>query len=298
MTSSSEQLITKQQNDAQTSNAAGTSTEDDNAWISLHCHKIVIRAASSFFDRLFSKNVTEEILEVKEEIYSMLVVNDSEKRHILKLTFHKIFSHSIHALVEFAYTGCVKVETEVLKRVVQDLKLMNMQSMRDKLSCVLEEGVSYSNCIPNLILSHLFEKTEVYKKVLFVLDEFFRGFKRDQLFESSWRNTLESKLPLSETSVAFLPELQKEAEEIANFGLTEDSALVKVLIQVVETNLLSKDEEFKLLSFLITKRRAYCAEHRQNIILYCCTDREQLCAECVVKSHIEHHIEPIETAVS
>ena len=50
----------KRMNNVQTSNAAGTSAEDDSAWINLACHKNVIRAASSFFDRLFSKNFTDE----------------------------------------------------------------------------------------------------------------------------------------------------------------------------------------------------------------------------------------------
>ena len=288
----------KRQNDSQTSNAAGTSCEADNACITLHCHRNVIRAASSFFDRIFSKNVTEESSEVEEGVEAILVAENRGTQYILQLTFHKISSHSIHAFVEFAYTGCVKVDSNVLRKVIEDLKCMNMQSFLDNLSFVLEEGVSYSNCIRNLILSYMLGKAEVYKKVMFfVLDEFSRGIKRGEVFETPWKNILESKLPLGETSMAFLADLKIEAEKIATLGLTEDSALVKILIQVIETNSISKDEELKLVSFLITKRREKCADHLQNILLYCNTDREQLCTQCLVKSHVKHHIEPIDTAV-
>ena len=276
----------------------GTSAGDDSAWINLACRKNVIRAASSFFDRLFSKNFTEESLAVEEGIEAMMVANDSKKQHVLQLTFHKISSHSIQTLVEFAYTGSVKLDSSILKKVVEDLQFMKMQSMLDKLASRLEEELSYSNCIPNLLISHTLGKAEAYRKVLFfILDEFSQGIKRSQNFRTSWNNILKSELSATETSVTILSELKKEAEEIEKAGLTEDGKLLVILMKVIETNSICKDEELKLLNFLNTKRRDKCSLHLQNIVLFCYTDNEQLCLECLTDSHAQHHIEPIDRAV-
>ena len=286
----------KQQIDAQTSSAGATSAEDDNAWISLHCHRNVIRAASSFFDRIFSKECSEESSEVEEGIEAKLVVNGSEKRYILQLTFHKISSHSVHALVEFAYTGFVKVETHVLKRVVEDLKLMNMQSMLDELSSRLNDDLlSCSNCIFYLIVSFSLQKDEMYRRVLsFILDEFSRGLKRGKSFEKTWKSIIEMQLSSYETNQKILTELKKEAEVIEKLGLYEDNLLILILIKLIETNCISKEEESKLLHFLITKRREKCHIHLQPIALYCHTDCEELCVQCLFKNHAKHHVEPVD----
>ena len=287
----------KQQKDAQTSNAAGTSAEDDTAWINLHCHKNVIRAASSFFDRILSKNVSEESLEVEEGIEAMLVVIESEKRHILQLTFHKISLHSIHALVEFAYTGCVKVETNVLKRVVEDLKLMKIQSILDKLSSHLNDELSYSNSIFNLVLSMSFQKEEMYRKVLsFILNEFSRGLRRDSSFLEILTGIIEMQLPCSDTSEKISSALEEEAEVIGNLGLTEDNRLILILNKLIKTNSISEEDELKLLNCLTTKRREKCHIHFEKIILFCWTDCEELCVECLYKSHANHRIEPVDAA--
>ena len=289
----------KQQNDAQTSNAAGTSAKDSSAWINLACHKIVIRAASSFFDRLFSKNFTEESIALEEGIEAILVATDDiKKQHVLQLTFHNISSHSIQTLVEFAYTGSVKLDSSILKKVIEDLQFMKMQSMLDKLAFRLEEELSYSNCIANLIISHTLGKAEAYRKVLyFILDEFSQGNKRNKNFQTSLNNIFKSDLSASETSITILPELKKEAEEIERVGLTEDSKLVKILMKVIKTSSICKDEEHKLLNFLVTKRREKCTDHFENVIWYCYTDDEQLCAECLADSHAQHHIDPINRAM-
>ena len=278
--------------------SSSTSAEDDSGWINLACHKNVIRAVSSFFDRLFSENFTEESIVVEESIEAIMVANNSEKQHVLQLTFHKISSHSIQTLAEFAYTGSVKLDSSILKKVVEDLQFMKMQSMLGILASRLEEKLCYSNCIPNLIISHTLGKTEAYIKVLFfILDDFSQGIKRGQNFRTSWNNILSSELSASKTSVHILPELKKEAEEIQKVGLTEDGKLLEILMKVIKTNSICKDEEFRLLNFLVTKRREKCADHFENVMLYCYTDDEQLCTECLTDSHPQHHIEPINRAV-
>ena len=278
--------------------SSSTSAEDNTAWINIVCHKVVIRAASSFFDRLFSQNFTEECIVVEEGIEASVVANNSEKQQVLQLTFHKISSHSIQTLVEFAYTGSVKLDSSVLQKVVEDLQFMKMQSMLDKLGYRLEEELSYSNCIPNLIVSYMLGKEEAYREALFfVIDEFSRGIKRGERFEASWRKVNKSETPAKEMSVEILLELKKEVEETEKLGLAEDSYLIKLLVNLIEMNSISKDDEVKLLNFLITKRREKCSAHLQNIVLYCYTDNEQLCLECLVDSHAQHHIEHISRAV-
>ena len=258
----------------------------------------MIRAVSSFFDRLFSENFTEESIAVEEGIEAMLVANNDEKQHVLRLTFHKISSHSIQTLVEFAYIGSVKLDSSILKKVVEDLQFMKMQSMLDKLGYRLEEELSYSNCIPNVIISYVLGNEEAHRKALFfVIDEFSRGIKRGERFEASWRNIYESETPAKEMTVEILLELKKEVEETKKLGLAEDSNLIILLVNLLETNSISRDGEVKLLNFLITKRREKCSAHLQDIVLYCYTDNEQLCLECLVDSHAQHHIEPIERAV-
>ena len=278
--------------------SSSTSAEDNSEWINLACHKNVIRAASSFFDRLFSENFTEESIVVEEGIEAMMVANNGEKQHVLQLTFHTISSHSIQSLVKFAYTGSVKLDSSILKKVVEDLHFMKMRSLLDILASRLKEELCYSNCIPNLIISHTLGKTEAYRKVLFfILDEFSQGVKRGPNFRTSWNNILKSELSARETSVHILPELKKEAEEIERVGLTEDGKLLEILMKVIETNSICKDEELRLLNFLVTKRREKCADHFENVMLYCYTDDEQLCAEYLADSHAQHHIEPINRAV-
>ena len=275
-----------------------TFAEDNTAWINIACLKNVLRAASPFFVRLFSQNLTEESIVIEEGIEAMMVANNSEKQHVLQLTFHKISSLSIQTLVEFAYTGSVKLDSSILQKVVEDLQFMKMQSLLDILASRLKEELCYSNCIPNLIISHTLGKTEAYRTVLFfILDEFSHGIKRGPNFRTSWNNILKSELSARETSVHILPGLKKEAEEIERAGLTEDGKLLEILMKVIATNSICKDEEHKLLNFLVAKRREKCADYFENVMLYCYNDDEQLCAECLTDSHAQYHIEPIDRAL-
>ena len=283
------------QKDPQTSNSGSSG---DHCLVSLHCHQNVLRAASSFFDQLFSNEFTVEKSELQEGIDGMLVVKDSASQNVLQLVFHEISSHTIQALVDFAYTGSVKVGITVLKKVVEDLKFLNMQSMINELSSRLEEDLICSNCIHILIVSSLLRKEETYKKVLFfILNEFSRGIQRGTSFETSWRSIFELEVSAGETSSRIITMLKTEAEESEKLGLTEDIYLLKILINIIETNSVSQDEEFKLHTFLLSKRREKCANHFQSVVLYCYTDNKQLCVECLADSHAQHHIEPIDKAM-
>ena len=269
-------------------------SSEDNAWISLHCHKNVIRAASSFFDGIFSKELTEETLQVEEDIDVKLVEN-SGKRDIVQLMFREISSHSIRAIVDFAYTGSVKLDITVLKKVVDDLKFMNMQSMLDELSSHSIDDLSHSNAIFRLVLSFSLQQDEHYRKVLsFILNEFCHGLKRDQSFVESLTGIIDEQLPCCETRDKVLSALEKEAEIIGNLVLTEDHGLILTLMKLIRTNCISKEGELKLLNFLITKRREKCHIHFEKIILYCLADNEQLCVKCLHKSHVKHHVEPVD----
>ena len=270
-------------------------SSEDNVWTNLHCHKNVIRAASSFIDGIFSKELTEESLQVEEGIDAKVVENNG-KRDIVQLTFHKISSHSVQAIVEFAYTGSVNLDTTVLKKVLEDLNFMNMQSMLEELSSRTNDDLSPSNAIFKLVMSFSLQLDEHYRKVLsFILHEFCHGLKRDQSFVETLTSIIDEQLPCHETSNKVLSALEKEAEVIRNLGLTEDHCVILTLIKLIRTNCISKDDELKLLNFLITKRREKCHIHLEKIILYCLTDDEQLCLKCLRKSsHAKHHVEPVD----
>ena len=271
-----------------------TGSSEDNAWISLHCHKNVIRAASSFIDGIFSKRMTEESLQVEEGIDAKVVENNG-KRDIVQLTFHKISSHSVQAIVEFAYTGSVNLDTTVLKKVLEDLNFMNMQSMLEELSSRTNDDLSPSNAIFKLVMSFSLQLDEHYRKVLsFILHEFCHGLKRDKSFVETLTSVIDEQLPCRETSYKVLSALEKEAEIIGNLGLTEDHCVILTLMKLIRTNCISKDDELKLLNFLITKRREKCHIHFEKIILYCLTDDEQLCVKCLRKGHAKHHVEPVD----
>ena len=268
-------------------------SSEDNAWISLHCHKNVIRAASSFFDGIFSKKFTEGV-QIEEGIEAKLVEND-EKRQIVQVTFHKISSHSLQAFVEFAYTGSVKLDTTVLKKVVEDLKIMNMHSMLEELSRS-NDDLSSSNAIFKLVMSFSLQLDDPYRKVMsFILHEFCHGLMRDKGFGETLTRIIDEQLPCCETSGKISSTLKEEAEIIEKLGLTEDHGLILILTKLVRTNCISKEDELKLLNFLITKRREKCNIHFEKIILYCLTDDEQLCLKCLHKScHAKHHVEPVD----
>ena len=264
-------------------------------WTSLSCHKIVLRAVSTFFDPIFLKKFTYEKMKVDEKVEGMLVSSEDNDRGLLQITLYEISSHSLQALVNFAYTGSVAIETNFLKRAIEDFKRMNVYAIIGKLEARLED-LSISNCIPNLIISYTLDRKEKHRKALmFILEEFFRGFKSSMNYEGPWRNSLETDLPLSEISAEVKKTLQNEIDG-ETLEISEDIRLLNVFISLIDTKCISFDEETKLLTFLVTKRREKCSIHLQNIQLYCYTDDKELCVECLVNGHDRHSIKPVNTA--
>ena len=265
-------------------------------WTSLSCHRIVLRTVSTFFDRIFLNKFTYEKMKVDDEkVEGMLVNSENDDRILLQLTIHEISSHSLPALVNFAYTGNVAIETNILKRAIEDFKIMNVSAIVDKLETRLEEDLSFANCIPNLIISNALDKKEKYRKALmFIMEEFFRGFKSSNQCEETCRNYLEADLPLSEISALIKKTLQTEInDEILE--ISEDTRLLNVLISLIDTRCISLEEETNLSNFLVTKRRERCSIHLQKIQLYCYTDDKELCVECLLDGHDRHSIKPVNT---
>ena len=264
-------------------------------WTSLSCHKIVLRAVSSFFDRIFLNKYTSEKKKVDENVEGMLVNSENDDRLSLQITFQEISSHSLQALVNFAYTGNVAIETNILKRAIEDFKIMNVSSIVDNLETHLEEDLSFANCIPNLIISYALDKKEKYRKaVMFILEEFFRGFRNEQCSDP-WKKYLETDPFSSNISAELRKILQNEVNEEEN-KISEDTRLVNILIILIDTKCISLEEETKLLTFLVTKRREKCSIHLQNIQLYCYTDDVDLCVQCLIDGHAKHLIKPVDTA--
>ena len=225
----------------------------------------------------------------------MLVNSENDDRILLQLTLHDISSHSLQALVNFAYTGSVANETTILKRAIEDFKRMNVSAIFDKLETCLED-LSFANCIPNLIISYTLDRKEKYRKALmFVLEEFFCGFKSSNQCEETWGNYLEADLPLSEISAKIKKILQNGVND-EKIERSEDTRLLKILISLIDTKCITLEEETKLLTFLVTKRREKCSIHLQNIQLYCYTNDEELCVQCLIDGHARHLIKPVDTA--
>ena len=264
-------------------------------WTSLSCHKIMLRTVSTFFDRIFLNKYTYEKMNIDENVEGILVNSDNDDRVLLQITLHKISSHSLQALVNFTYTGNLAIGTNVLKRAIEDFKIMNVSAIIDKLETRLED-LSFANCIPNLIISCTLDRKEKHRKaMMFILEEFFHGFKSSMQYEGPWRNYLETDLPLSEMSASVKKTLQIEMnDEILENS--EDTRLLNVLINLIDTKCISLEEETKLLTFLVTKRREKCRIHWQNILLYCYTDDEELCVQCLIDGHARHLIKPVDTA--
>ena len=281
------------QNDSRAPNDGSSKTLN---WTSLPCHKIVLRTVSTFFDRIFLKKFTYEKMKVDDEkVEGMLVNIENDDRVLLQLTLHEISSHSLQALVNFAYTGNVAIETNILKRAIEDFKIMNVSAIVDKLETCLDEDVSFANCIPSLILSYALDRKEKHRiAMIFILEEFFRGFKSERC-EMSWKNYLETDLPLSDISVKIKKILQNEVND-KEIEISEDTHLLDILINLIDTKCISLAEETKLWTFLVTKRREKCSIHLQNIQLYCYTDDKDLCVQCLIDGHARHLIKPVDTA--
>ena len=237
------------------SGAANDGSSKKNNWTSFSCHKIVLRTVNTFFDRIFLNKYTSEKKKVDENVEGMLVNSENDDRLSLQITFHEISSHSLQALVNFAYTGNVAIETNILKRAIEDFKIMNVSAIVDKLETRLEEDLPFANCIPSLIISYALDKKEKYRKALmFILEDFFRGFKSSNQCEETWRNYLEADLPLSEINAKIRKLLQTEIDD-DTLEISEDTRQLNVLISLIDTRSISLEEETKLLNFLVTKRR-------------------------------------------
>ena len=263
-------------------------------WTSLSCHKIVLRAVSSFFDRIFLNKYTYDKMKFDDKVEGMLVNSENDDRILLQVTLHEISSHSLQALVNFAYTGSVAIETTILKRAIEDFKRMNVSAIIDKLETCLED-LSFANCISNLIISYTLDRKEKHRKALmFILEEFFHGFKCERCDES-WENYLETDSPLSDISVKIKKILQNEVND-KKIESSKDNRLLNILINFIDTKSISLEEETKLVTFLVTKRREKCSIQLQNIQLYCYTDDKELCVQCLIDGHARHLIKPVDTA--
>ena len=280
------------------SECTNASSNQDIVWKSLSCHKNVLRAASSFFDRIFSNKFTYEKLEVDEGVEGMLVRTENDDGTVIQIVLHKISSHSVQSLVNFAYTGFVAIDTNILRRAIEDFKLMNLLAVIDNLESRLKNPLSVRNCIRNFIISYVLENQVKYREALsFILEKFFcglnpTGFQKDEL----WKRYHDTVLSVSELNVGIITEMRKKATELETFGLAEDRCLAIILLELLEKICIGEAEETKLMNFLITRKREKCNRHLNNILLHCYTDNQDVCVECLVDGHVKHHLEPIETA--
>ena len=221
----------------------------------------MFRAVSSFFDRLFQQNVSFDNSISVEGAEGALVRSETDGRSLLQITLNEIDSHSIESIVNFAYTGLLDIDTDALKKTIDDLKAMNKRSMIDILESRLNEVVSYTNCISNLIIAHSLGKDEIYRKIsVFILDECYRCIRKTNVGASkdNWENCIKAHLSCHEISSTVQRELEKEVEQS---NLAEDKSLLNILNKLFRNHSLSKDEETKLIATLVAKKREKCGIH-------------------------------------
>ena len=65
------------------------------------------------------------------------------------------------------------------------------------------------------------------------------------------------------------------------------------MVKMIEKSCISEEDEMKLSAFLITKSREKCGLHLQSIVLYCYTDDQELCIDCLTKGHVKHFIKSV-----
>ena len=272
-------------------------SKQDVVWKSRSCHKNVLRAASSYFGRIFSNKFTHKNLEVDEGVEGLLVHNENDDWLSLEIILHKMSFQSVQALVNFAYTGFVAIETSILRRAIEDFKMVNLFSIITKLESRLEEDLSPENCIPLLIISFTSGNEEKYCEIIsFILEEFFRGLKSRDHCEGMWRKHLTTELSCTEMIERITDELKKEVNKAEKLKLNEEAFRLEILVKLIEFNCISEEEEKNLSSFLITKAREKCDIHLQNILLYCYTDDQEICVECLNDGHAKHLIQTVGAA--
>ena len=276
---------------------SSASSQPEKEWTSFACHKNVIRANSSYFDRIFSQKFKFEKLDVESDVEGVLLHDDTDHKIVLQITHSGISSHSLRALIDFAYTGSFEVETHVLKRVINDLKILNLLPMINILGSRLDEELCYANCLSNLIISYSLEKKDSFIKIAkFILDEFFSEFKLGA-YEGPWVHYLGgSELSVSELNSKIASDLQTETAHILKRGVSEDQELITALLELMQQHSLRGDKETKLSSFLMTKEKEKCSVHLEDIIMYCYTDTQNICLECLSDAHLEHRLQPFKKA--
>ena len=168
---------------------------------------------------------------------------------------------------------------------------MNVSPIIDILEMRLKEEISFSNCVPNLILCSTLEHHETYRQLLvFVLGGFFRGLGRkdeDIVLDHLFRLTQPELLKSIEK------DLQQELQTLIP---SEDKVLVNILLKLLKLECVSEEEESKLTTFLASKKRQKCRVHLEPVIMHCYSDCEDICVKCLINGHVQHHIEPIGTA--
>ena len=267
------------------------SSTGDLVWTELHCHKIVLRAASSFFDRILSRPMTSGELCLDDDVKGVIARTQTGESTMLKITLNDISSQSLQTLVNFAYTGIVQIDTNLMKKTIQDLKLLNVRHIIDILEMRIEEETTFANCIPNLILSSGLERDEIYSKILlFILEEFhcgLRGKGEEKIFDHH----------LLLTKPEMVESIEKDLQqELQTLSIPEDKVLLNILLKLLKFECVSEEEESKLTTFLASKKRGKCRVHLEPVIMHCYTDGEDLCVKCLIDGHVRHHIEPLGTA--
>ena len=268
------------------------SSTGDLVWTNLHCHKVVLQAASSFFERIFSHSMASEKLDLNEDVKGVITRTQTGESTLLQVTLDEISSQSLQTLVNFAYTGIVQIDTNMMKKTIQDMKILNVRPIIDILEMRIEEEISFANCVPNLILSSGLERYETYRKILlFILEEFHHGLRGkgedDKVFDHR----------LLFTKPEMLESIKNDLQqELQTLSIPEDKVLLDILLKLLKFECVSEEEELKLTTFLASKKREKCRVHLEPIIMHCYSDGEDICVKCLTNGHVRHHIESLGVA--
>jgi hypothetical protein len=198
--------------------------------VEFKCHKVILCAASSYFQAMFSCDLKESRLG--------------------KVYIENITPWTMKRLIDFIYTSKIDINDDNVIDVFNGACMFNLYDLIEKCSVFIEENIDLNNCIDLHLFADLHNlerlKNSTYK---FIVDNFI------DLFE---HNTTSDYVKLNETTLGSVlkSDMLNVSKEIyvfnailtwINYMPDERAHHLESLIRLVRFNALTKDELISVL---------------------------------------------------